>query len=544
MSTSESHARLNALAEAWYRRNWERFPTSGSTVGLSEFDGRLEAPDASLYEAALADARDTLRDFEALPAPAAGASRDERLDRKELEAQLRLAVLQLGTIRSWKRNPAEPVDVVVTSLFYLLMRRDFTRREVAEALLSRLEKVPAYLRATRSRVSDPVALWVLVAIEAAEGGVPFLADLVAGIRGQHPALAGRAEAGAAAATLALEEYAAWLRELKERPLATDPAIGREALGHIIRWNHGLTESVADIQAWGRTQIAAYRERLVALAKELDPTATPADIIARENRRFAESNPDLLADYRRLTLEVRDRLVAEKILDMPPGEVCDVVATPEFLRPVLPTAAYSAPGPMDAVQKGIFYATEPPASLPPDEYRDNIGQHFPVAATCAHEAYPGHHVQLCWANQAPGLIRKLADHIIFMEGWTLYCEQLMVELGYYPNAVYELAYLNDQLWRACRVVIDASVQSGEMSVDEAVAMLRKEVGFTELRARAELNWYTQSPGTPMSYLLGKGKTLALRAQYRERHPDAAPREFHRWLLTQGSIPQSWLLETMD
>ena len=87
------------------------------------------------------------------------------------------------------------------------------------------------------------------------------------------------------------------------------------------------------------------------------------IIKRAGRRYAESNPDVMADYRKLTFAIRDRLVAEGVLDLPPGETCDVISSPDFLRPVLPTAAYSAPGPLDRHQRGIFYVSDPPKEYP-------------------------------------------------------------------------------------------------------------------------------------------------------------------------------------
>jgi len=543
MPNSPNHDRLTALAESYHRRNWDRFPSIGSIVGLTEYDARLETPDAGLMEDALADARQTLTQLEAIPAPVADAGHDEVLDRKEFEAQLRVAILNIGTIRNWRRNPAEPADSVVTSLFYLLMRRDVDSKETAEAMIARMEQVPAYLDAVISRLDDPVALWVDVGIEAADGGAPFLKELADGVKEKHPGLASRLDAAVSQAAPALEMYGSWLKELRDKKLSTDPAIGRAALTDMIRYNHGLSDSIDEVREYGRKQIKELKAAQGRLAKEIDPDATPGQIIDRENRRWAETGPDMLAEYQRVTFELRDRLVNEGILDLPPGESCDVISTPSFLRPMLPTAAYSAPGPLDKRQVGIFYVSDPPKSLPKAEYLANVAQHFPVDPTCAHEAYPGHHVQLCWANQAPSLIRKLADHIIFMEGWTLYCEQLMVELGWYPSKVYELGYLNDQLWRACRIVIDSSVQSGEMTVDEAVLMLQKEVGFTPMRARTELNWYTQSPGTPMSYLLGKGKTLALRDAWMAMNPGGTLKQFHRWMLTQGSVPQGWLMETL-
>jgi uncharacterized protein (DUF885 family) len=246
-------------------------------------------------------------------------------------------------------------------------------------------------------------------------------------------------------------------------------------------------------------------------------------------------------YREATFGLRDRLVADRVLDLPPGEVCDVISTPAFLRSVIPSAAYSSPGPLDAIQRGIYYVSDPPPTLPPDDYRANVGQHFGLESTCAHEAYPGHHVQLCWANHATSLARQMAHHIIFMEGWTLYCEQLMVDLGYLAGPIWQLDCLHSQLWRACRIRIDVRVHSHEMTVRGAIDILKSELGFTELRAQTELNWYTQSPGTPMSYLLGRHETLALREQYRSKHPGSSLRDFHNWLLKFGSVPQRWLHE---
>jgi len=229
------------------------------------------------------------------------------------------------------------------------------------------------------------------------------------------------------------------------------------------------------------------------------------------------------------------------LDLPPDEMCKVVPTPAFLRALIPSAAYSNPGPLDPHQVGVFFVTEPDRSLGEEAYRANLGQHYGIESTCVHEAYPGHHVQLCWANRASSRARQMADHIVFMEGWTLYCEQMMVEQDWFrPGApgLLKLHYLADQLWRAYRMVIDVGIHTRKLSVAAAVRMLINGVGFTRERAETELNWYTQSPGVPMSYLLGKRETLALRDQFMKGR-GATLKRFHRWLLSFGSVPQRWL-----
>jgi hypothetical protein len=544
MSRVESDNRTSKLAEAFYRRQWDRFPSVGSFVGVEEYDARLEAPDENLLMDELSDAARTLRELGAIPAPGPGSDTGDILDRREFEAQLRLKILHLESIRNWSRNPADPADGLVTSLYYLLMRRDVALESTALALISRLEKAGDYLGAVQSRITDPVGLWVDVALEITEGGRSFVADLARALTERHPKLAAEIRTAAARATDALSGTEGWLRDLAGKDLKANPAVGAEALQGIVRWNHGLGESLDEIRDYARAQMESLKARQTDIARSIDPNATPREIMKKEGRRYAGGRPDILAEYTKATFEIRDRLVSEGVLDLPPGESCTVLSTPDFLRPLLPTAAYSSPGPLDRIQRGIFYVSDPPKTLPDEEYLANVAQHFPIEPTCAHEAYPGHHLQLCWANRAPSLIRKLADHIIFMEGWTLYCEQLMVELGWYATKVHELGYLNDQLWRACRIVIDADVHSGRMSVAEARAMLEREVGFTPLRAKTELNWYTQSPGTPMSYLLGKGKTLALRDSYRRKHPGSSLKDFHGWLLGHGSVPQTWLMEMLS
>lgn len=533
---------LTNITADFYRRQWERWPSNGSRTGLTEYDDRLEVPTADLITDQVNDLNETKRQVEKTNEPSAGSL--EWLDRQSLLAHLNHEHVFLTEIQHWRSNPIEPVESAIGAIFGLLMRRDVSKPEPVEAIRKRLLAIPAYLEAARHNIDRPIRMWVTAARPTARGGVEFFSDAIPQLTQQHPALETGLRHAADAACQALSDYDAWLQSLESKSLSEDPAVGDKVLQQIVRDHHGLPYSLDELDEIAGREIERVKREMDEAARQFDPGRSWQQILEVGRNEFAAQPHDLMKEYREATLGLRDRLVADGVLDLPPGEVCDVIPTPAFLRSVIPSAAYSSPGPLDAMQRGIYYVTEPPPGLPPDEYRANLGQHFCFESTCAHEAYPGHHVQLCWANHATSLARQMAHHIIFMEGWTLYCEQLIVDLGYLAGSIGQLDCLLSQLWRAFRIRIDVRVHTRRMTVREAIDMLKRELGFTELRAQTELNWYTQSPGTPMSYLLGRHETLALRDLYRRHHPGSSLRDFHNRLLKFGSLPQRWLHAYVD
>jgi Uncharacterized protein conserved in bacteria len=158
-------------------------------------------------------------------------------------------------------------------------------------------------------------------------------------------------------------------------------------------------------------------------------------------------------------------------------------------------------------------------------------------TALHEAYPGHHLQLVWANRQETIPRRMGTFLatLFIEGWAFYCEELMEQLGYIAGPTQRLGRLADQLWRAARIIIDVSLHTRGMLVDEAVDFLVRECQLEPANALAEVRRYTASPTQPQSYLMGKLAILELVADYRRAHPEASMRQIHDAILGCGSLP---------
>src|SRR4029079_15501203 len=116
--------------------------------------------------------------------------------------------------------------------------------------------------------------------------------------------------------------------------------------------------------------------------------------------------------------------------------------------------------------------------------------YPI--TAAHEAYPGHHVQLVRANHVGSRWRKHFSSSIFAEGWALYCEELMNRAGYYSDPRMRLFQLQDRLWRAARVINEIGMHCYDVTMDDAAHFLMDKRGLTHATARAETRRYIAEP----------------------------------------------------
>jgi len=148
------------------------------------------------------------------------------------------------------------------------------------------------------------------------------------------------------------------------------------------------------------------------------------------------------------------------------------------------------------------------------------------------------------TEIPSMIRRQMMNGLLVEGWALYCEELMREQGFYSDPRVELFQLKDLIWRACRVIIDVGLHTGQMTFREAVDMLVYVAAIEEVNAIAEVKRYAISPTQPMTYVIGKLLILDLRNRMKRRlGNDFNLKTFHDQLLSYGSAPPALIAEQM-
>jgi uncharacterized protein (DUF885 family) len=116
--------------------------------------------------------------------------------------------------------------------------------------------------------------------------------------------------------------------------------------------------------------------------------------------------------------------------------------------------------------------------------------------------------------------------------------MMVELRIDRSPWLLVQQLHDALWRCHRILVDLRLQTGRYSFEQAVRHLLRNLGFTQARAQAEVNWYTGSPGVPMSYWLGRLENQRLYGRLVTGRGWSLKR-FNDWLLSFGTVPQAWV-----
>jgi uncharacterized protein (DUF885 family) len=188
--------------------------------------------------------------------------------------------------------------------------------------------------------------------------------------------------------------------------------------------------------------------------------------------------------------------------------------------------------------------------------------FPLwdeVSTAYHEGFPGHHmqsgVQLSLADRLSRLHRTLIWHPGYGEGWALYAERLMHELGYLEKPEYVLGMLSAEMHRACRVVIDIGLHVGypippdavfrpgrDWTFETAVEMLTDLAFLYPDYARSEVTRYLGWPGQAISYKVGQRVILELREDMRSRRGGAFDlKEFHGAVLGSGPVGLAHLRE---
>ena len=526
--------RFYDLVEGRFRRLVASEPIAATYFGIHGYDDRLGDGGRETILADIAADREHLAAIEALDDAALSSS--VRFERDLEVHNVRRSIFEADELRIWERRSLA-LDTIGDGLFLLFARDHAPLAERLDAITSRLEGVPTHLEEARHRSSVPqVRLWQRIEIESAGQLPAFFDELVAagrGVLGQPEQR--RLERAASTAAVSVDLFTTWLEGTIADGIDAS-GVGRELHDRMVelRAFDGLdADAILDL---GEQKLAEEIEARRAAAREIDPDADVNDVVARVKSDHAASFDAALEQYRDAMRRARTYLIEKDLASVPNDERIDVIETPEYLRNVIPFAAYFSPAAFDRDSKGIYIVT-PSVHGDPNAMREH--NRASISNTSIHEAYPGHHLQLDAARRHPSLTRLLADAPEFVEGWGMYSELMMREHGFDDGPEYRVMLHTDAIWRACRIILDVRLHRGEIGVDEAVDFMVEQTRFERDNARSEVEWYTYRPTYPLSYLVGRTLLLELRASEERRlGAEFSIRAFHDTLLRNGSLPISF------
>ena len=515
------------LVRSWLDLRWQLDPVAATQAGVSAHDGRLGTYTKPQVKQSLAALKAMAAAFEYCET----ASLHEEVDQTAVLNDLRVAIARYEREKPHELNPEFHLSHLFDGLFALLLRRDRPAEERGRALVARLGEAPRFLREARATLGRPPRVFTETGLAVAAGGRALFEEAIPEFVGGLSRSVWEAAAEALrAARQEMEEFTAFLGgELADRSDG-DFALGRPQFDFRLHYGHALRETAPELLRFGEALVREAEGDLERHAAQLAPGVPWRELVERL-RRDHPARGDLVASYAG-AMERSRRFVAERGLASVPEGPLQVVATPSFMEPLIPFAAYDPPGAFSEDRTGWFYVSVPAEA--------RLGEHsaHELALTALHEGYPGHHLQHLAAQAQASPVRRVVWTPLTVEGWALYCEEMMGEQGFFASAEEAFFQRLHLLWRAMRVVLDVRLHTEGMTVEQAIRSLMEKLGLARESAEAEVRRYCSNPAGQLCYAVGRRELLRLREAWRRRAGDGASlRRFHDEVLSYGGLPVS-------
>jgi len=536
---------IDKIADAWVDTLAELEPTLATYIGRSEFNDRFGDYSPAGQEQLIAEGRKALS---ALSAATPVDDIDE-VTKDDLTREIQLGI-ELDEAQWHLRD----LNVIASHAQDIRSAFDLMPTATADdwsVIATRLGAVPTaidgYVQTLREGIARGVVparrqvVEVVGQIARYTDDTGFFATFAADAspeEGQLPASLARDLADSAnAARVAYDQLADFLSSELAPAAVEKDAVGRELYALHSRRFLGATVDLDETYEWGVEELARMVAEQESIANEIKAGATVEEAVA-----FLEQDPsrklhgtDALQKWMQ---ETSDRAVEElgrSHFDIPEPIrrlECMIAPTQEGgIYYTGPTDDFSRPGRMWwSVPEGV------------DEFDT-----WRELTTVYHEGVPGHHLQIAQAvynrAQLNSYRRLLAGTSGHAEGWALYAERLMEQLGYLADPADRLGMLDGQRMRAARVVLDIGVHlekprpdgNGTWDADFALEFMRHNVNMSDEFVKFEVNRYLGWPGQAPSYKVGQRIWEQLRDEMAEREGDAFEiKQFHKRALDVGGV----------
>jgi uncharacterized protein (DUF885 family) len=546
------------VADAYVDALIELDPTIGTYLGIKESSGFLPDYSPAGQEGIAELARETLArldDAEKLPGAESDAERRcGRLLRERLTAEL--AVHEADEGLRTVSNMRSPVHTVREVFTVTPMETD----EDWAAIAQRLRAVPRALEGYRASLELGLERKLLGGPRATQTNIGQMTEWLGTGRSWFEefvadgpgALRAELDAAARTATTALRELRDWMRDVYAPAVVDAPdTVGRERYARWSRFFNGTDLDLDEAYAYGWSEYHRLLAEMKTEADKILPGAGPWEALA---------HLDVHGEHIEGVEEVRvwlQKLMDEAIeaLDGTHFELAERVRKVESR--IAPPGGAAAP---------YYTAPSEDFTRPGRTWLPTMGANrFPVydlVSTWYHEGVPGHHLQIAqWVHVADQLSRyqaTIGGVSANAEGWALYAERLMDELGFLPDPERRLGYLDAQMMRACRVIVDIGMHLElEIPVDSefhpgerwtpelAQEFFGSHSGRPADFVESELTRYLSMPAQAIGYKLGERAWLLGRENARKAQGDAFDaKAWHMAALSQGSLGLDDLVDELS
>src|SRR5881392_1488785 len=532
-------------------------PEDATDLGDHRFDGQLTDYSSEARAKELATQKEFRDKLSAIDgSQLTGAN---NVDFRILKENIDYKIFQAEELKEAEWNPLVYMQSLANSL-YLLAARDFAPAEKRiQNLQQRMEKIPGVIAQAKVNLKHPPRVHTETAIDQTQGAMSLVREGLAPLLDQSPQMKNELAPLQEKTAAALADYKKWLQnDLLPRSDGNFRLGGekyrkklRFALASDLSMEEIMKRAQTDLQ---QTQTAIY-ETALPLYKKYFPNADPATIADKHKvtaavlDKLAEQHPNdaTVIDFAKTVVTEATSFVKQHDLVTVPNVSLDVIPMPEFKRGVA-IAYCNAPGPLEKNGKTFFAVAPTPKGWSKERKESFFREYnnYMIRDLTAHEAMPGHFLQLARSNEfrAPTLVRAIFQSGPFIEGWAVYCEQVMAEQGYGGPEV-KMQQLKMRLRAICNAILDQSIHAGNMSEKEAMDLMTKEGYQQEGEAVAKWKRARLTSAQLSTYFVGATEHLDLRAAEQNKLGDQFNlKKYNDQVISYGSPPVKYVREILQ
>lgn len=549
--------RLHAYFQAYLDRAFQQRPLDATRLGDHRFDRQLEDLSRAARQRWQSLDRKTLRD---LPrsVPHAQLSRAGQIDYEILRHELAKSIWLAETTRPFEEDPRLYNEYISDSVFLLLTQSTLPRETNVANALARMEQIPRIVAAAKANLRNPPRAILETAIRQNLGAIAFYREAVvpfAGESAQIPALKAAAENVVAV----LKEYQTYLETDLLQRANGEWRLGRKRFYRKLELVLDAGLSADQVRADAEAEFDRVQQEMYVVARQLwssyfprqalppdDPAGRRA-VVQRVLERVGQEHgqpENLVPEVRAVVARVKQAIVDFDILRLPDPDRCQIIEMPEFQRGNS-TAYMNSPPPLDPNAAGFYAVSPPPRDWDANRVRSYLEEYnaYMLQILTIHEAYPGHYVQLEYANRNPSPIRRVLPSGVYVEGWAVYTEQTMLDQGYGSgNLALRLTQLKFYLRAVANALLDHRMHCTAMTDDEALRFLTHDAYQSEGEARLKILRAKQSSTQLSTYFVGRMAMHRLRQQVERELGEAFDLgRYHEAVLAPGAVPVKYLPE---
>jgi uncharacterized protein (DUF885 family) len=544
------------IAHDYVERELQANPEEATELGDHRFDGQLTDYSAEARTKELATQKDFRDKLNALDG--SKTTGPNNVDFRILKENIDYKIFEGEELKEADWNPLLYNQSLANSL-YLLVARDFAAPEKrVPNLRQRMEGIPRVIAQAKANLQHPPRIHTETAIEQTEGAINLVREGLGPLLDRAPELKKELAPLREKTAAALEDYKKWLQNDLLARSDGDFRLGADkyrkklhfALASDLSMEEMMKRAQADLQ---QTHTAIY-ETALPLFKKYFPNAEQATITDKKKvttavlDKLAEKHPDdnTIVGYAQKIVGEATGVVKSHNLVTVPDTPLDVIVMPEFKRGT-GIAYCDSPGPLEQNGK-TFFAVEPTPKDWSKERKESFYReynNYMVRDLTVHEAMPGHYLQLAHANEfhAPTLVRAIFRSGTFIEGWAVYCEQMMAEQGYGGPEV-KMQQLKMRLRVICNAMLDQSIHAGNMGEQEAMDLTTKEGYQQEGEAVAKWKRARLTSAQLSTYFVGLSEHLDLRDKAKAKAGASFDqKKYNDQVISYGSPPVKYVHELM-